>query len=168
MSKVRVHPESDVREATSGSVVDTIEEVSSAIERRAFELFEKRGREPGRELEDWLEAEKELFFIPPAEISESAKGFRMTISAPGFDASDIEVIAMPLELLVEAKAERRLEPRRDNMTAGSLEFKTLYRRFNLTSPIETDQVTARMDEGSLTIEAPKKAVVTMPVRAAAA
>src|SRR5579862_3730851 len=105
MSKVRVHPLRDVKDAASRSVVDTLEEVSSAIQRRAFELFKDRGCEPGRDLEDWLQAEKELFFVPPAEVSESAKGFRMTISAPGFNASDIEVIARPRELLVEARSE---------------------------------------------------------------
>jgi hypothetical protein len=30
------------------------------IARRAYELFEQRGREPGREWEDWLQAEREL------------------------------------------------------------------------------------------------------------
>jgi hypothetical protein len=31
-----------------------------AIARRAYELFERRGRVPGHELEDWLVAEAEL------------------------------------------------------------------------------------------------------------
>jgi hypothetical protein len=30
------------------------------IARRAYELFEERGREPGRDLDDWLCAELEL------------------------------------------------------------------------------------------------------------
>lgn len=31
-----------------------------AIARRAYERYEKRGRTPGHEQEDWLEAEREL------------------------------------------------------------------------------------------------------------
>lgn len=31
-----------------------------AIARRAFELYLARGREPGRDVEDWLRAEREL------------------------------------------------------------------------------------------------------------
>jgi hypothetical protein len=31
-----------------------------AIARRAYELFEQRGSEPGREWEDWFQAEREL------------------------------------------------------------------------------------------------------------
>jgi Protein of unknown function (DUF2934) len=30
------------------------------IARRAYELYEQRGREPGHELEDWLQAEHEV------------------------------------------------------------------------------------------------------------
>jgi hypothetical protein len=30
------------------------------IARRAYQLFEERGREPGREWEDWFRAESEL------------------------------------------------------------------------------------------------------------
>ena len=106
--------------------------------------------------------------MPPAEVNETHNGFRMTILAAGFDAGDIEVVALPGELLVEAKTVRRLEPRRDFMRAGALESRTLYRRFDLSAPIEIDQVTARIDEGSLTIEAPKKQLQRIPVRAAAA
>lgn len=35
-------------------------EIEEQIRRRAFELFEARGKEEGRELEDWLHAEEEL------------------------------------------------------------------------------------------------------------
>jgi hypothetical protein len=30
------------------------------IQQRAYELFLKRGQEPGHELEDWLQAEREV------------------------------------------------------------------------------------------------------------
>jgi hypothetical protein len=35
------------------------------IARRAYERFEERGREHGRDLEDWLEAERELLGSTP-------------------------------------------------------------------------------------------------------
>jgi len=40
----------------TGSPVDTQEQVR----RRAFELYEQRGREDGHDLDDWLQAESEL------------------------------------------------------------------------------------------------------------
>ena len=40
------------------------------VQRRAFDLFEKRGGELGHELEDWFKAEHELFDWPAAELTE--------------------------------------------------------------------------------------------------
>jgi hypothetical protein len=37
----------------------------SAIEKRAYELASNRGFEPGREIEDWLQAEREVEAGPP-------------------------------------------------------------------------------------------------------
>ena len=35
-------------------------DIEEHVRRRAFELYELRGREGGRELDDWLQAESEL------------------------------------------------------------------------------------------------------------
>jgi len=35
-------------------------ELQEQIRRRAYELYEQRGRDDGRELEDWLQAESEV------------------------------------------------------------------------------------------------------------
>ena len=34
------------------------EDMNKLIAKKAYELFEKRGRKPGHSLEDWLEAER--------------------------------------------------------------------------------------------------------------
>jgi DUF2934 family protein len=34
------------------------------VARRAFELYEARGREAGADVDDWLQAERELGFVP--------------------------------------------------------------------------------------------------------
>ncbi len=48
---------SDQRSEPSSTSSPTIEE---QIRRRAHELYEARGRERGRELDDWLQAEAEI------------------------------------------------------------------------------------------------------------
>ena len=35
-------------------------DLEERIRRRAYELYDRRGREPGHEVEDWLQAEAEL------------------------------------------------------------------------------------------------------------
>jgi hypothetical protein len=42
---------------TSARSVDLL---SDLIHKRAYQLFEEGGRQPGRELENWLEAEREI------------------------------------------------------------------------------------------------------------
>ena len=44
-----------INEETESSI-----ELQEQIRRRAFELYEQRGRNDGRELEDWLQAESEV------------------------------------------------------------------------------------------------------------
>jgi hypothetical protein len=45
-----------VRKASTEAASPSSEEIA----RRAYEIFLARGREPGHEAEDWLQAEKEL------------------------------------------------------------------------------------------------------------
>lgn len=47
---------SDLYRSTPKQDVPTREQIAN----RAYEIYENRGREPGRELEDWLAAESEL------------------------------------------------------------------------------------------------------------
>jgi hypothetical protein len=44
----------------TSSATEYMSEVQEQIRRRAYELYEQRGREDGRELDDWLQAESEL------------------------------------------------------------------------------------------------------------
>jgi hypothetical protein len=47
--------------STSTTVqTDTASRLQQAIQLRALELYEQRGREGGHQLEDWLQAETEL------------------------------------------------------------------------------------------------------------
>src|SRR5579864_3090343 len=46
------------------------------IARRAYELFEKRGREHGHDLDDWLQAERELDRTPSQRKSGPHQMFR--------------------------------------------------------------------------------------------
>ena len=53
-------------EATAtGNAVSSVERLAPGpthdeVARRAYQLFEERGREPGREWNDWFRAEREL------------------------------------------------------------------------------------------------------------
>ncbi|MFZ3369527.1 MAG: DUF2934 domain-containing protein [Candidatus Sulfotelmatobacter sp.] len=48
------------RTPSAASVLIEPKTLEDQIRRRAFELYEERGREDGHELEDWLRAEEEI------------------------------------------------------------------------------------------------------------
>jgi hypothetical protein len=45
-------------------MMNTFSPTKSEISARAFELYVQRGRQPGHELDDWLQAEFELRHLP--------------------------------------------------------------------------------------------------------
>jgi len=48
---------------TETRATESLADLQGQISRRAFELYELRGREDGHDLNDWLQAESEL--VPP-------------------------------------------------------------------------------------------------------
>lgn len=47
-------------EAPAASTIGSREDKSERIRRRAYEIYEQRGRQDGQEVEDWLRAEQEV------------------------------------------------------------------------------------------------------------
>jgi HSP20 family molecular chaperone IbpA len=125
------------------------------VQRRAFELFEKRRCEAGHALEDWLKAEHELFGWPVAEMSEHADGYQLQVRLPGLDAKHIHVTVAPQEIIVHGAAAP--EKPTGNATVLWSEFETpsVCRRFELPGPIDTARVSTTLEKGVLTLSIPK-------------
>jgi hypothetical protein len=61
---------SKVKHRDKSKAVEPDETHEHEIRRRAFEVYLERGSEPGRDLEDWLQAEREL----TTDKSKTARG----------------------------------------------------------------------------------------------
>ncbi len=72
------------------SIFNRMEELHHAIARRAFEIFEGKGRWPGRELDDWLRAESELLHPMHLELMESDNHVTVRAEVPGFSAKELK------------------------------------------------------------------------------
>lgn len=72
-------------------VFDRMNETTSLIAQRAFEIYESRGGSHGSDQDDWFRAEGEL--VPKLaieyEVTESA--VQLTTQVTGFEAKDLEV-----------------------------------------------------------------------------
>ena len=89
MTTIRVHPAESGKAAAANPFLAKVENALAAVRERAFQLFEKRGKTPGCELADWLQAEQELFFVPRAELTEDSGAFTMKIQMQGFEAANV-------------------------------------------------------------------------------
>jgi HSP20 family protein len=138
------------------------------VRHRAFELFERRGSECGHEIEDWLQAEREVLGSRAAEMTENDKKYEFQIALAGFDTKEVEVTAKPSEITVHAQTKSEKETEESNVVGREFGSKDVYRRFEIAQPINVDKTTATLDKGILRITAPKAGANVKPMVAAAA
>jgi HSP20 family protein len=82
-----------------------VQQVQLAIARRAYELFETRGREHGHDWEDWFRAESEL--LRPVSVSMSESDDRISVRANvlGFEENELKVSLEPRRITILGKKE---------------------------------------------------------------
>lgn len=169
MSKLNVDTVSP-NEGRTLPIFAEFDEISDRIRQRAFQLFSDRGFQSGRELDDWLQAER-LICWPQSELVEHEENFRIDVALAGFKADEIAVTAAPGEVIVKAEHEEKKTDDTARIHFSEFRGSTAFRRFTLPAEISVDQVSAKFQNGMLEIRAPKtgavKAETTKKRRAAA-
>ncbi len=125
-----------------------------AIQQRAHDFFLNRGQ-MDRALDDWFAAEHELFGWSAAELSEKDDTYEVDFALAGFDAKDIQVTAMPNEIIVRAATKETREVEKNKVLWSEFGSKDVCRRFELPDPIDPDKVTATLETGILRVKARK-------------
>ena len=144
-------------ETSSQTLLEKMESVADSIRQRAFSLFEHRSGNGGSELDDWLQAERDVIFTPTSELADNEKEFVATIALPGFDAKDIHISAVPDALIVQAASSHTHRGKNDGVRFSEFSDKQVYRRLDWPEAVDVDKVTAAIDKGILEITAPKAA-----------
>jgi len=114
------------------------------VRERAYELFERRGRNHGYDVDDWLRAEAELGALPTATIEEPRRKCGYALSA-----KELKVYAEPQAITVEGSG---VQTSHDSQNRTE---RTLYGRYELPVGINTGSVTADLKDGVLEIIARK-------------
>ena len=134
---------------------DRIQEMSNSIARRAFEIFEGRGRALGRDLEDWLQAESEFLHPVHLDIAESDEALTVRAEVPGFSAKELEVGVEPHRLTISGKREAN-EERKSKKTIYSEHCQNqIFRAIELPAEVDSSKVTATLKDGVLELSMPK-------------
>ena len=132
-----------------------IEKRFGEVRQRAFEFFDKRGRELGHDLADWIQAEREILGWPAAELAEKNGEYKLEMTLPGFGANQVEVTATPTEIAVHAAIKPGPKAAEDHVLWSEFGPNDVYRRFRLPQPIDVDKTSAALDNGLLKIIATK-------------
>lgn len=154
MSKVEVRK---YEEANKEPLLASVEALFGRIKDRAYALFEKRGAAWGKDMDDWLAAERELLWSPPAELTETEGEFHLRVAVPGFEEKEIEVTATPETVLVKAEASSEAEKEKEDTVFSEFAARTLFRRIDLPAAIDLDHTNATLGKGVLVITAKKAA-----------
>jgi len=152
-----------------GTLSDEIKKLFDSVARRAFEIFQSNGQALGHDVENWLQAERELFHPAHLDVSESAEGFTVRTEVPGFKAKELEVNIDGRRLTISGKRETR-EERKDKKTVYS-EYCSgqLLRVVDLPADVKAEAATATLKDGVLELEVPKAvAAKKIPIASKAA
>lgn len=129
------------------------------IRQRALELFEKRGREIGHALDDWLRAERDVLGgWPAAELREKDGTYELRVTLPGYEAGEVQVTAAPGEILIHAETKQEKKAAEGKVIWTEFGSNNVYRRFDLPQPIDVSKATATLERGLLRVSAAKAEV----------
>jgi HSP20 family protein len=154
MSQVAIKKVNDAGK-TSLPIFEEIAKRFEGVRQRAFDLFENRGRELGHDREDWLQAERELFAWPAAELAEKDGRYEIQVSLPGFESKDVEVTTTSKEVIIHAETREEKKTQKNGVLWTEFGSNNVFRRFELPNPINVDKVTANLENGILRIIAPE-------------
>jgi len=142
----------------AADLFDRVQKLHDSVARRAFEIFESRGRAFGRNLEDWLEAESELLHPVHVDVAESDDGLTIRAEVPAsFRAENLMIGAEARRLTIAGK--------REEVEARGNE-KTIYREscsdqilrvIELPAEVVTAKAVATLRDGVLELKMPKAA-----------
>ncbi len=139
---------------TTGLSVEA-KEMLDAIARRAYEIFESKGRVGGHDLENWFEAESELFERTPVDVKESPEGVTILADVRHFAPKELEVNLEPQRVTIIDKHQSQAERKTDTGFFSEKRTTRLLRSLELPVEIDTRQATARLKRGVLELDVRK-------------
>ena len=140
-----------------------MQRLRDSVARRAFEIFESKGRTFGRDLENWLEAESELLHPVHVDVAESNEGLTVRAEVPGFKAEQLVVGVEARRLTIAGKRETHAERKDEKTIYKEPCSDQVLRVVELPAEVVAGRVAATLRDGVLELKmlkvAPAKKVV---------
>ena len=156
----------EVAVTDTNSIVDELMRRQEMIARRAYELFRNHADMFNADIDDWLQAERELFPQPSIELRKADGNFEIDAALPGVDPKKVEVKVTADDVLITAEREGApVTAAKAGVTPdGKVQY---FRSIHLPEPIDPQSVKADFKQGLLHLTAPivKSEPVRVEVRA---
>lgn len=129
-------------------------QISDAIAHRAYELFEARRSEHGRDWDDWFRAESELLAPVPVKVIATDGGLQVRAEVPGFTEKNLEVGIEPKRLIICGKKQQSSEQDKGKTVRRVEGFDEIFRVLDLPHEIDPKKVTATLENEVLNVTLP--------------
>jgi HSP20 family protein len=136
-------------------MLERLAETTRETTRKAFEYFQRRGGEYGRELDDWFKAESEVLLPVPVDLTETEDNIKIRAGVPGFKPEEIEVSINGKTLILSGKTETEEQKKDENTIVREWSSNRFCRQLTLSSEVDADKVKAKLKDGVLKLKLPK-------------
>jgi|KBSMisStaDraftv2_1062788.scaffolds.fasta_scaffold00388_10 HSP20 family protein len=150
----RTTPLTMLRLAKGETFLERMEQISTVIACRAYELFEARRSEHGHDWEDWFRAESELLTPVLVKVSETDGELQIRAEVPGFTDKDLEVGIEPKRLIICGKKQQSSEQDNGKAVRRVENVDEMFRVINLPHEIDPEKGVATLENDTLKITLP--------------
>ncbi len=99
----------------------------------------------------------DIFRLPKTNIAENDKAFVFTLEMPGIPKANVDVSLDGDILTVTGEVSNETEDKSGNVLRREIRSSKFQRRFNLGKEVDRENIKAKMEDGVLTVTAPKAA-----------
>jgi HSP20 family protein len=138
----------------SKAIFDAIDRMHDRIMRRAYDIFTSNGGLCGKDIADWLQAERELVWRPAVELTEKDDMFCLEVAASGVDPKELDIEVTPDDILIRADVHHEDTEKKGEIYLCEFAHGNLFRSIHLPKKIDPEKVKAEFKNGLLTLYAP--------------
>lgn len=131
----------EARIVSKENLSELIRGVQQLIARRAYELYQARGQEGGKEWDDWLRAESELIPVLDGHVTDSGQRLTVRCRIPHLDSKSVKVGVQGQRVIIWGRSWRSTDSEPEKIL-----------RIDLPRQIEASEVNAQMYGELLTLD----------------
>jgi HSP20 family protein len=112
--------------------------------------------QPFSGLLDSVFAKEYQAFVPAVNISEEEKGYRLELSAPGYNKEDFKIVIEKGTLIISGKHNEEQEVKEKTYSRKEFNYGSFQRTFTLPEQVNDNEITAKYENGILYLLIPKR------------